>query len=80
MPASGSADPTTWHFLTGTVPTSGACAACSASTFFQDEGLMNHSVAHRRHRSAAASWSPTSKATSFTAAQLGDLVDVALRR
>jgi protein SCO1/2 len=71
------ANPATWHFLTGAVPDVARVCGLFGVDFFPDEGLMDHSshtaVIDRQGRLVA-----NIEGNQFTAAQLGDLVDVTL--
>jgi protein SCO1/2 len=73
------ADPASWHFLTGAVPDVERVCNLLGVAFFADEGLMTHStrtaIIDRRGRLVASI-----EGNQFTAAQLGDLVEAALRR
>jgi protein SCO1/2 len=73
------ADTTTWRFLTGPVADVRRVCDLFGMQYFQDEGLMNHSlqtaVIDRRGVLVA-----NIEGNRFTAAQLGDLVETALRR
>jgi protein SCO1/2 len=74
-----SADPASWHFLTGAVDDVQRVCKLYGVDAFPDEGLISHStrtvVVDRRGALAA-----TIEGNQYTAAQLGDLVDTVLRR
>ena len=67
-----------WHFLTGTVPDVKRVCGLFGVDFFPDEGLMNHSsrtaIIDRQGKLFA-----NIEGNQFTATQLGDLVETALR-
>ena len=73
------ANPATWHFLTGATAEIRRMCALFGVDFFPDEGLMNHSshtaVIDRDGRLLA-----NIEGNQFTASQLGDLIEVALKR
>jgi protein SCO1/2 len=73
------ADSRAWHFLTGSAADVQRVCQLFGVDFFPDEGLMNHSV-----RTAVIDRQGKLVANivgnQFTAAQLGDLVESALRR
>jgi protein SCO1/2 len=73
------ADPSVWHFLTGSVEDVKRVCRLFGVDAFPDEGLINHStrtvVVDRRGTLAA-----TIEGNQHTAAQLGDLLDRVLRR
>ena len=73
------ADPAVWHFLTGAAPDVERVCNMFGVEFFADEGLMNHSV-----RTAVLDRTgklvANIEGNQYTAAQLGDLVETALRR
>jgi protein SCO1/2 len=73
------ANPTGWHFLTGSPPDIRRVCALFGQEAFADEGLMNHSL-----RTAVISRTGTLVANiegnQFTPEQLGDLVAATLRR
>lgn len=73
------ADPTRWHFLTGSPDEIARIAAMFGLEYFPDEGLINHSVrtvvvdrGGRLHANV--------EGNRFTAQQLADLVNAALDR
>lgn len=72
------ADPRTWHFMTGDAPAVERVCRLFGVDFFADEGLMSHSVRtaviDRRGRLVA-----NIEGNRYTAAQLGDLVESALK-
>ncbi len=71
------ADPSTWHFLTGTVSDVRRVCSQLGVDYFPEEGLMNHSL-----RTAILDRSGTIVASiegnQYTPEQLGDLVESAL--
>jgi protein SCO1 len=73
------ADPATWRFLTGSVADVSAAAELFGMNFWSDEGFMTHSfhtvVIDREGRLAA-----NLEGNQFSADQLGDLVEVVLKR
>jgi protein SCO1/2 len=72
------ADHDVWHFLTGTVPEVKRVCGLFGVDFFPDEGLMNHSsrtaIIDRQGKLFA-----NIEGNQFTATQLGDLVETALK-
>ncbi|HET9832617.1 MAG TPA: SCO family protein [Vicinamibacterales bacterium] len=74
-----SADPASWHFLTGSVEDVERVCRLFGIDAFPDEGLITHStrtvVIDRRGMLAASI-----EGNQFTATQLGDLIDAVLRR
>lgn len=73
------ADPKSWHFLTGALPDVKAVCQMFGLNFWQDEGLLTHSlhtIVIDRHGKLAANF----EGNEFTAEQLGDFVSVALER
>ena len=73
------ADPSVWHFLTGSVEDVKRVCRLFGLDAFPDEGLISHStrtVVIDRHGVLAASI----EGNQHTAAQLGDLIDGVLRR
>lgn len=73
------ADADVWHFLTGSAPEVQSVCSMFDVDFFPDEGLMNHSV-HTAIISRHGQLVANIEGNQFTAAQLGDLVEMALRR
>lgn len=73
------ADAKTWHFMTGSAPEVERVCGLFGVDFFADEGLMSHSVRtaiiDRRGVMIA-----NVEGNRYTAAQLGDLVESALKR
>lgn len=73
------ADPESWHFLTGTLPDVKAVCRLFGLNFWQDEGLLTHSlhtvIIDRQGKLAA-----NLEGNEFTAEQLGDLVKATLDR
>jgi protein SCO1 len=73
------ADPKSWHFLTGTLSDVKAVCRLFGLSFWQDEGLLTHSlhtvILDRRGRLAA-----NFEGNEFTATQLTDFVGVVLER
>lgn len=77
--ATWKADPRTWHFLTG--PTVDIRRVCDlfGEDFFQDEGLMNHSL-HTALIGRDGKLFSNLEGNDFTAAQLGDLTESLLNQ
>jgi protein SCO1 len=75
--ATWKADPRTWHFLTG--PAADIRRVCDlfGEDFFQDEGLMNHSL-HTALIGRDGKLLSNLEGNDFTAAQLGDLTESVL--
>jgi protein SCO1/2 len=77
--ATWKADPQSWHFLTGPLPEVKAVCQKLGLKFWQDEGLLTHSlhtmVIGRDGRLAA-----DFEGNEFTAAQLGDFISTLLPR
>jgi protein SCO1/2 len=73
------ADTSTWRFLTGPVPDVRRVCDLFGMEYFQDEGLMNHSL-HTAIIDRRGVLTANVEGNRFTAAQLGDLVETALRR
>jgi protein SCO1/2 len=73
------ADTTTWRFLTGPVADVRRVCDLFGMQYFQDEGLMNHSL-HTAVIDRRGVLVANIEGNRFTAAQLGDLVETALRR
>jgi protein SCO1/2 len=72
------ADPANWHFMTGAAPQVERVCNMFGVDFFADEGLMSHSVRTAvidRHGGLVANI----EGNQYTAAQLGDLVQTALK-
>jgi protein SCO1/2 len=73
------ADPKSWHFMTGNATDVERVCGMFGVDFFADEGLMSHSVRtaviDRRGVLVA-----NIEGNKYTAAQLGDLVDTALKK
>jgi protein SCO1/2 len=73
------ADPRTWHFMTGDAGDVERVCRMFGVDFFADEGLMSHSVRtaviDRQGRLVA-----NIEGNTYTAAQLGDLVDATLKK
>jgi protein SCO1/2 len=73
------ADPAAWRFLTGSIADVRAAAELFGMNFWSDEGFMTHSfhtvVIDREGKLAA-----NLEGNQFSADQLGDLVDVVLKR
>jgi protein SCO1/2 len=73
------ADPSVWHFLTGTVDEVHQIAAMFGMNFWPSEGLLTHSLhtvlIDRRGRLAA-----NIEGNQFTSQQLGDLVETVMNR
>jgi protein SCO1/2 len=73
------ANPDTWHFLTGEAPVIARVCGFFGVDFFPDEGLVNHSL-HTVVVDRAGGVVANIEGNRFTAAQLGDLIETALRR
>ena len=71
------ANPATWHFLTGPIPSVERVSNMFGMDYFPDEGLMDHSlhaaIINRRGRLVA-----NIEGNQFSADQLGDLVQTVL--
>jgi protein SCO1 len=74
-----SADPTTWHFLTGEVSDVQRVCRLFGVAFFPDEGLMYHSL-HTAIIDRQGTLVANLEGNQFTADQLGDLTEAALNR
>lgn len=72
-------NPDTWRFLTGPADDIRAVTARFGVEFFPDEGLMSHSL-HTAVIDRGGRLVANLEGNQFTAAQLGDLVEQALRR
>ena len=72
-----SADPATWHFLTGTPPDVQRVCHLFGVDFFPDEGLMNHSL-HTALIDRTGKLVANIEGNQFTADQLGDLTQTVL--
>jgi protein SCO1 len=73
------ADPASWLFLTGSIPDVRAAAGLFGMDFWSDEGFMTHTfhtVVIDRDGKLAANL----EGNKFSADQLGDMVDVVLKR
>ena len=73
------AAPGIWHFLTGAASDVERVCSLFGVDFFADEGLMSHSV-HTAIIDRQGHLAANIEGNQFTAAQLGDLVDTALKR
>jgi protein SCO1/2 len=73
-----SADPATWHFLTGAVADVQRVCRLFGVDFFPDEGLMNHSL-HTALIDRNGKLVANIEGNQFTANQLGDLTETVLR-
>lgn len=71
------ADPTAWHFLTGSVPDIQCVSNLFGVDYFPDEGLMNHSL-HTAIIDRQGKLVANIEGNQFTADQLGDLVQTVL--
>jgi len=71
------ADPRAWHFLTGSTTDIRRVCDLFGEDFFQDEGLMNHSL-HTALISRDGKLVANLEGNEFTAAQLGDLTETVL--
>lgn len=67
-----------WHFLTGTVPEVKRVCGLFGVDFFPDEGLINHS-SHTAIIDRQGKLFANIEGNEFTATQLGDLVEAALK-
>lgn len=72
------ANPDVWHFLTGIVPDVKRVCGLLGVDFFPDEGLMNHS-SHTAIIDRHGNLFANIEGNQFTATQLGDLVETALK-
>lgn len=72
------ADGRTWHFLTGSAPDIRRVCDAFGVDFFQDEGLMNHSL-HTAIIDRKGRLVTNLEGNEFTADQLGDLVDTVIK-
>ena len=72
------ANPDVWHFLTGTVPDVKRVCGLLGVDFFPDEGLMSHS-SHTAIIDRQGKVFANIEGNQFTATQLGDLVETALK-
>jgi protein SCO1/2 len=75
--ATWKADPRAWHFLTGSSADIRRVCDLFGEAYFQDEGLMNHSL-HTVLISRNGKLLANLEGNEFTAAQLGDLTDAVL--
>jgi protein SCO1/2 len=73
------AQPEAWRFLTGTADDIKRVCAMFGVEFFPDEGLMNHSI-HTAVIDRQGTLVANIEGNRFSAAQLGDLVETALKR
>src|SRR6266700_5828381 len=73
------ADANTWHFLTGQAESVRRVCDLFGEDFFQDEGLMNHSL-HTAIINQKGKLVANLEGNEFSAAQLGDLVDTILTK
>jgi len=73
------ADPATWHFLTGSVADVRAVAERFGMNFWSDEGFLTHSF-HTVVIDREGKLAGNLEGNQFTAEQLGDLVEVVLKR
>ena len=72
-----SADPTTWHFLTGPIGDVQRVCHLFGVDSFPDEGLMNHSL-HTAIIDRQGKIVANIEGNQFTARQLGDLTEAVL--
>ena len=72
------ADPATWRFLTGAAPDVQRVCRLFGVDFFPDEGLFDHSL-HTAIIDRKGKLVANIEGNQFTAAQLGDLIERALR-
>jgi protein SCO1/2 len=77
--ATWKADPKAWHFLTGPADDIRRVCDLFGEDFFQDEGLMNHSL-HTAVINQKGRLVSNLEGNEFTAQQLGDLVETVLGR
>ena len=75
--ATWKADPRTWHFLTGSSADVRRVCDLFGEDFFQDEGLMNHSL-HTALISRNGKLVANLEGNDFSATQLGDLTETVL--
>jgi len=75
--ATWKADPRTWHFLTGSALDVRRVCDLFGKDFFQDEGLMNHSL-HTALISRNGKLVANLEGNDFSATQLGDLTETVL--
>jgi len=75
--ATWKADPQTWRFLTGSADEVRRVCDLFGEDFFQDEGLMNHSL-HTAVINQKGRLVSNLEGNEFTAQQLGDLVETVL--
>ena len=73
------ADPQAWRFLTGSAAEVRRVCDLFGEDFFQDEGLMNHSL-HTALISRDGKLLSNLEGNDFTAAQLGDLTEAVLNQ
>ena len=73
------ANPSGWHFLTGSPADIGRVCGFFGQEAFADEGLMNHSL-HTVVIGRTGTLVANIEGNQFTAEQLGDLVAATLRR
>jgi protein SCO1/2 len=71
------ADPSSWHFLTGSAEDVRRVCDLFGEDFFQDEGLMNHSL-HTAVIDPNRKLIANLEGNEFSAQQLGDLLDTVL--
>lgn len=71
------ADANTWHFLTGSAENVRRVCDLFGEDFFQDEGLINHSL-HTAIINQKGKLVANLEGNEFSAAQLGDLVETVL--
>lgn len=76
--ATWKADGKNWHFLTGSAEDVRRVCDLFGEDFFQDEGLMNHSL-HTAVINRDGSLVSNLEGNEFSAQQLGDLVDIVLK-
>ncbi len=77
--ATWKADPRAWHFLTGSPADIRRVCDLFGETYFQDEGLMNHSL-HTVLISRDGKLMANLEGNEFSAVQLGDLTEAVLSR
>jgi protein SCO1 len=77
--ATWNADPKSWHFLTGPVSDVKAVCGLFGLSFWQDEGLLTHSL-HTAILDRKGKLAANFEGNEFTAKQLGDFVGAVLER
>ena len=77
--ATWNADPKSWHFLTGTLPEVKEVCRRFGLNFWQEEGLLTHSL-HTVVVDRTGALAANFEGNDFTAEQLGDFIQVTLER